>query len=79
MTETGEIPDAEELASSFQQVLNRRKPKEGTAESQRTESDTATAAPPPVARIIEALLFVGGEPLPGGFASVHDVCQVAKY
>jgi segregation and condensation protein B len=53
---------AEELARSYGEVLSRPwtdLPDAGPA----AEETEASAAPPPLARIVEALLFVGGPPL----------------
>jgi segregation and condensation protein B len=66
MTVPEDIPDAAELGRSYQQVLERQPPADDVGKPLPTEQDLAAAAPPPLKRIIEALLFVGGAPLTHG-------------
>jgi len=56
-------PDAAELGRSYQQVLDREPRRENAAQGTATEAEPVSAAPPPVLRVLEALLFVGGAPL----------------
>jgi segregation and condensation protein B len=57
MNPVEETPDGRDLAQSYDQLLEQQGE---LAETGRAED---SAAPPPLARIIEALLFVGGAPL----------------
>jgi segregation and condensation protein B len=64
MSEGGEASDAAELGRSYRQVVDKL-PREADAPDAQTisgEPETA-ATPPSPQRIIEALLFVGAEPL----------------
>jgi segregation and condensation protein B len=63
MTTPDELPDAAELGRSFQHVLERQPAPDALAPSAATDLDSAAAVPPPLVRIMEALLFVGGLPL----------------
>jgi segregation and condensation protein B len=56
---------AEQLASSYGQVLSRPWPDLPDTRSADESAETAAeaASPPPLARIVEAMLFVGGAPL----------------
>jgi segregation and condensation protein B len=62
-----DIPDPTELGRSYQQVLERQPRREDANQASATETDS-DGSPPPLMRIIEALLFVGGPPLALGLA-----------
>jgi segregation and condensation protein B len=51
------------LAESYGDVLNRQEWTEETLSSGETGTAAVEAVPPPLVRIVEALLFVGGAPL----------------
>ena len=72
MNKSADALDAAELGRSYQQVLGQDTPGHDIAGSPSTEND-ASAAPPPVHRILEALLFVGGSPLT--FAQASEVIR----
>jgi segregation and condensation protein B len=57
-----DVPNAAELGRSYQQVLAGHSLPEEDSET-HGQSEPASVSPPPLLRIIEALLFVGGEPL----------------
>jgi segregation and condensation protein B len=58
---------AEDLSRAYRSLLDREAWEvdvpEGTADGNAVASPSETAAPPPLLRILEALLFVGGDPL----------------
>jgi segregation and condensation protein B len=64
--EPHDLPGAAELERSYRQVLNAQQATDefaGSAPTELYESAASAAVPPPLTRIIEALLFVGGAPL----------------
>lgn len=70
MTEAVEGPlgSPDDLAQSYERMLDRREESLSEVEQQTSLAHTTTApeessAPPPLRRIVEAMVFIGGEPL----------------
>jgi segregation and condensation protein B len=63
MAGSNDMPDASELGHSYQQVLDRQSAGVAETPSATVETEPASTAPPPLRRIIEALLFADGAPL----------------